>query len=116
MTKRSALVLSGGGVVGGAWMVARSSHAGMAVTSMAPTIAPADVPMTWSALPGSHPVSLAIACSAPVSGLLRRHEIAELFADLPRAPTERVRRPLTDPARWPEELFPPVYAAVKRPA
>src|SRR5690348_7989864 len=32
---------------------------------MAPTMDPADVPSTKSALPGSHPVSVAIACSAP---------------------------------------------------
>ncbi len=32
----------------------------------APIIEPADVPTMYSALPGSQPVSLAIACSAPV--------------------------------------------------
>ena len=56
------------------------------------------------------------AADATVSRLLRRPDVAGLFEDLPPAPAERVRRPLTDPGQWPEELFPPAYAAVERPA
>lgn len=48
-----------------------------------------------------------------VTAQLRRPEVAELFADLPKGRAERVERPITDPHEWPQELFP---AAVRRPA
>jgi NTE family protein len=48
-----------------------------------------------------------------VTAELRRPEVAELFAGLPRGHADRVRRPITDPKEWPEELFP---AAVTRRA
>lgn len=41
-----------------------------------------------------------------VTAMLRRSPVAELFADLPAGAAERVRRPITDPAEWPEDLFP----------
>ena len=46
-----------------------------------------------------------------VTAELRSPDIARLFAGLTPGPDARVRRPVTDPAEWPEELFP---AAVKQ--
>ena len=42
------------------------NHGGTPLASRAPVIEPADVPTMYSALPGSQPVSVAIAWSAPV--------------------------------------------------
>ena len=49
------------------------------------------------------------AAELTVTKMLRRPEVAELFAMLPAGPSDRVRRPLTDPAEWPKELFPPSF-------
>ncbi len=43
------------------------NHGGVPQASRAPIIEPAEVPTMKSALPGSHPLSVAIACSAPAS-------------------------------------------------
>jgi hypothetical protein len=43
------------------------NHGGTPAATSAPIIAPAEVPTMYSALPGSHSVSRAIACSPPVS-------------------------------------------------
>jgi NTE family protein len=50
-----------------------------------------------------------------VSALLRHGEAAEALAGLPHGHEDRVRRPVTDPAEWPEELFParPAAAGVR---
>jgi len=46
------------------------------------------------------------AAERTVAEVLRRPEVRELVAGLPRGDTDRLRPPITDPAEWPEELFP----------